>query len=397
MQNGALAEARSVALLLERFWILERSVDIEGADHIIQRRLSGRSLLDPTSPRLGYVQSKFYASGNTTQYIHRDYVVTADGHARAEFFLLAHAGAEDAAEMYFVPASLIAEDFEITPADHSQPGRYCIPGSRLLGNAHYRVADRRDLLNTLGHALHVADFRTNRQFMVWALPSDEPAPVLEPFNEDLDNWWGERSDIHEMIEDVRRTAAKAQGDLLDVVDTLTEIQTTSDPRRAQELAEGLADDYGEHAPLPRGLYDGDFQLALSQVAEVYDHLKQAGLLSSYSNLRASIEQKILAALQTRPTRDRIDRVRLRYHPHSLALESIDVAQAEVADDPPRPLEEPRGGASEVHGFEVAQAGEIVFFFLAGRYAPTLGPDRLPEIMRSQICQRIVELRFPTDS
>jgi hypothetical protein len=103
MQNGALAEARSAALLLERFWILDRSVDIEGADHIIQRRLSGRSLLDPSPPRLGYVQSKFYASEETTQYIHRAYVLTPEGEARGEFFLLAHTGAADAANVYFVP------------------------------------------------------------------------------------------------------------------------------------------------------------------------------------------------------------------------------------------------------------------------------------------------------
>ena len=31
MQNGALGEARTKAFLLDRFWILERSVDIHGA------------------------------------------------------------------------------------------------------------------------------------------------------------------------------------------------------------------------------------------------------------------------------------------------------------------------------------------------------------------------------
>lgn len=396
MQNGALAEARSAALLLERFWILDRSVDIEGADHIIQRRLSGRSLLDPSPPRLGYVQSKFYASEDTTQYIHREYVMTPEGEARSEFFLLAHTGEADAAELYFVPASLIAEDFTITGDGHSKPGRYSIPGRQLLGDTRYCVVDRRALLSSLEHALHAADFRSNRQFMTWALPSDGPAPVLEPFNEDLDNWWGERSDIHDRIERVRRVAAIAQGDLLDIVETLTEIQTTPDPRHAQDLAESVSYEYGEQAPLPRNLFDEDFLLALDQVAKVYDDLKQEGLLSAYKLLRERIEREVEAATRTQPTRDQIDRVKLGYDPDSLRLKSLRVDRAELVDDPPKPLKVSWGERPEVSGFEVARPGTIVFFFLASWYA-LAEPNRLPAMMRSMVCERIIELRSDSDS
>ena len=52
MENGAIAEARTRAILLDRFWVLERSVDIDGADFIIQRRLTGKTLFDPNPPRL---------------------------------------------------------------------------------------------------------------------------------------------------------------------------------------------------------------------------------------------------------------------------------------------------------------------------------------------------------
>lgn len=40
MENGALGEARARAFLMERFWVLERSVDVEDADFLIQRRLA---------------------------------------------------------------------------------------------------------------------------------------------------------------------------------------------------------------------------------------------------------------------------------------------------------------------------------------------------------------------
>ena len=40
MQNGVIGEARTKSFLLDRFWILERSVDIQGADFLIQRRIT---------------------------------------------------------------------------------------------------------------------------------------------------------------------------------------------------------------------------------------------------------------------------------------------------------------------------------------------------------------------
>jgi hypothetical protein len=52
MQNGSIGEARARAFLLDRFWVLERSVDIDGADFIIQRRLTEKTLLDREAPRL---------------------------------------------------------------------------------------------------------------------------------------------------------------------------------------------------------------------------------------------------------------------------------------------------------------------------------------------------------
>jgi hypothetical protein len=88
-ENGVLGEARTRAFLLDRFWILERSVDIEGADLLIQRRYM-RSLLDPKPPRLGVVQVKYYQDGNTTQHVHQDFVIDPHGDARAEFFLICH-------------------------------------------------------------------------------------------------------------------------------------------------------------------------------------------------------------------------------------------------------------------------------------------------------------------
>lgn len=37
-ENGNLGEALAVAVLLKRFWVLDRSVDVDGADYLVQKR-----------------------------------------------------------------------------------------------------------------------------------------------------------------------------------------------------------------------------------------------------------------------------------------------------------------------------------------------------------------------
>lgn len=113
MQNGTIGEARSRAFLLDRFWVLERSVDIDGADFIIQRRLLLQNLLDREAPRLGVVQVKFYGTQQTSHYVHKEYVVDKVGAPRTEFFLLCHSGAEEDQRVFLLTAKEIVDSFAL--------------------------------------------------------------------------------------------------------------------------------------------------------------------------------------------------------------------------------------------------------------------------------------------
>ena len=109
-QNGAIGEARTRSFLLDRFWILERSIDIHGADFIIQRRLTNRNILDRNAPKLGVVQAKFISTSSTYHYIHSEYVVDKDELPREEFFLIIHTGNEEIQQMYFLTTKEITEN-----------------------------------------------------------------------------------------------------------------------------------------------------------------------------------------------------------------------------------------------------------------------------------------------
>lgn len=97
IQNGQLGEARAKALLLNRFWVLERSVDTESADYLIQRRE-----FKINNSCLGIVQVKYLREINRPLYITKEDVVGEDSIPRKDFFLLLFTGNEDNFDIYFL-------------------------------------------------------------------------------------------------------------------------------------------------------------------------------------------------------------------------------------------------------------------------------------------------------
>lgn len=161
MQNGSIGEARTRSFLLDRFWVLERSVDIKGADFIIQRRITSTNLLDKSPPRFGIVQTKFFASPKTTHDIHLGYLTDKDGETRKEFFLVCHTGTEENATTYLLTAEDLLKNFE------QIDGKVKLPGSVVLGSPRYQVQSPNFALDRMERTLALADFAKNRHFLSW--------------------------------------------------------------------------------------------------------------------------------------------------------------------------------------------------------------------------------------
>ena len=125
MEHGAIGEARAKAFLLDRFWVLERSVDIHGADYLIQRRITQSNFLDREPPRLGIVQVKFIQDASTNIHISKNYVVGELGSPHEEFFVLVLSGKEDDESFSLLSAKEIAQSCPLTD------DLYKITGKRL--------------------------------------------------------------------------------------------------------------------------------------------------------------------------------------------------------------------------------------------------------------------------
>lgn len=112
-QNAALGASLTETALLKSFWVLKRSVDINGADFLVQQRENheDRTLDGPMT--FGLVQAKFF-EGNNQVKIARSYV-EYEGNVRPDFFAFLHTlDVQKKESSYFFTASQILSRWNIT-------------------------------------------------------------------------------------------------------------------------------------------------------------------------------------------------------------------------------------------------------------------------------------------
>ncbi|MDB6105353.1 MAG: hypothetical protein JWO52_5352 [Gammaproteobacteria bacterium] len=321
VQNGSIGEARTRAFLLDRFWVLERSVDIDGADFIIERRLTRQTLLDRAPPRFGVVQVKFFASAGTTQYVHEEYVKDPEGKPRSEFFLICHTGDEEEARAFLMTAQDIVDTFEVV-TEGTREGKYRIGGAQLLGSNQFAISNRRRALDRVERALQAADFATNRSFMSWLLPSARlDAAAIDPlYREPIDNNWG---DIPTGFLDLKKTAQRAMFDLEEIHEKLGKIVESTDPEDAFKVLKKVdyecRSGYGWNVSLPDDLFNSDFQQVAREHKEKVTALRSRGLLDAFLGFNETLKNQFamfLAPLMP-IAGDRAHVVSVRYDPETL--------------------------------------------------------------------------------
>lgn len=294
MQNGSLGEIRTKALLMDRFWILERSVDVDGADFIIQRRVTQRNLLDRDAPRLGVVQVKFFETENTTHYIPKIYIVDKENKPRDEFFVICHTGKEDHPKVFFLTAKMVFEDFYTTTINDVE--KYRLPGSIILSTRKYLVDSRKNTLDRIENQLSLADFTKNRQFLSWRLPSSriDASAILPDFKEPLDNWWGA---IPQEFKKLKENAYSAMIKIEEIYYLFKEITEETNPIKAfdyiQDIKYECRDGLGNwRISLPDDIYNEDFERVCHQHLEKVNFLRNEGLLDKFLNIKNILKERV---------------------------------------------------------------------------------------------------------
>jgi hypothetical protein len=326
MENGTIGEARTRSLLLDRFWVLERSVDLEGADFIIMRRHTRRSLLDPVPPRLGFVQVKFFESDNTTAHIHEEYVISPDGKPRPEFFVIAHTGHEAEARMFFLPAEEIVRLFPLKDGDSGRS--FALRGKDMLADAN-RAPSPNVVLDVIERALERADLGHNREFMLWALPStrNDTQPLPERYAAPLPI---ENADLTGSFDDLKSAAEASIFRIDEVREPLVKIANSNDPLEAFSIAEELklqhTGGHGTYISFDPG-YDEESHRHWLAYSELHDFLVEKGLLLAVAELRRRFELKVSESLLS-VIDDRDVCVTIEYGIQDLSVRDISVTRVE---------------------------------------------------------------------
>lgn len=299
MENGGIGEARAKAFLLDRFWVLERSVDVEGADYLVQRRLTAQNFMDRDPPRLAIVQVKFIQDGNTTISIHKSYVCDAKGTPYNEFFLLVFTGREDNEKSYLLSSAEILREFtERIDGDHTL---LSIKGARLLATSNYEVVQKRRALDRIEHALLNADFMSNRQFLssssyIKISPEQIDADLLIP----LDNQYG---DIRKIFFDEKKKLQSTLYDIEEVVEAMQKMLRTTDPEDALRLYKDVIAQHVGGWFGRANIYfscdffnDEDFFETVSKHKGRLAKLRQLGVEGSYFKLLEFFENTVIQRL-----------------------------------------------------------------------------------------------------
>ncbi|KAB2968967.1 hypothetical protein [Zoogloea sp.] len=297
-ENGSIGEARARAFLLERFWLLERSVDKDGADYLIQRRLTTDNFLSRDPPRLGVVQVKFLQDEGTTIYLAPEYVCDKDNRPYSEFFLLVHTGSEDSQRQFLLTAKQITEDFKKSVLKGGEE-KYYIPGAKLLRESTYEILNKRRALDKIEHALNNANFLRNRSYFGGSqYVKIEKHHIDNDYLVPIDNGY---CDFDKEFFEQKKKLQSALFDLEEVTEAIGKILRSTDPIEAFELYEESIEQYigsgGWRSCLSFKsdfFEDEDFISAARNHRARLNKIREFGLEHDYLNLLDEYEQKTVS-------------------------------------------------------------------------------------------------------
>lgn len=295
MEHGAIGEARAKAFLLDRFWVLERSVDIHGADYLIQRQIRQSNFLDRESPRLGIVQVKFIQDRDTSIYIDREYVLDSSGDPYDEFFVLVLSGKEDDESAFLLSGREVAA----CPTKKGEPNLYRVSGKRLLEEGAFRITNKKRALDRIEHALKNADFLKNRRFLS-ASSYFKPSPdnIDHDYLLPLDNGY---ADIRQSFFEEKEKLQSTLFELEELTEAMQEILRSTDPEVAQRVFEEKIGDYLGRGGLGTEIQvrceafdDEDFLTAVKNHKQRLAKLWELGLTDAYFDLMKVVEREVVS-------------------------------------------------------------------------------------------------------
>lgn len=352
MEHGVIGESRARAFLLDRFWVLERSVDIHGADYLIQRRLTDMNFLDRDPPRLGIIQVKFIQDDSTNVYIKKQYVLSESGIPHEEFFLLVHTGREDKERRFLLSAKDISAACPLGIGENE--GLYRLTGKRLIEGGEFEITSKTRALDRIEHALKNAEFFKNRKFIGTSQYLKlSPDHIEHDFLLPLENNYG---DIQKLFFDEKKKLQRTLFELEEITEAMGRILRTTDPQEAFQIFESEVGihigngGYGDQIIMRCDAFrDEDFLEVVKDHKRRIAKLKELGLAEPYFDLLATIEKSVVSEVAKLGAIGASDivKVTVEYAPKTLMKLRVTVKPSSRESDTPN-VKESMAGRHVIH-------------------------------------------------
>lgn len=293
MENGSVGEARTRAFLLDQFWILERSVDVDGADFLVQVKPNQQTLLSGTVAKFGRVQSKFVQDANTVIKIKRTYLLKDDDTTRTDFFLIVNTGSAGAQKMYFLTADQIVDEYKT----NSKRGEYHL---RIDTNSDlYLIKDPLHTLQLIEKSINDTNFYENRAnlFPELAIVQANLDDIEPDYKIDIKHNLGLTSSIPEFFVEKKKEALELMNVIIEAYQALRSFIFSTDPMAAAVIAEEIARNYsGIFGSSAQNLFDSNLYHIPRHHLDVVSTLRDDNALESYIESCKAIESAMTGFL-----------------------------------------------------------------------------------------------------
>jgi len=281
--NGSIGEARTKSFLIDRFWILERSVDIDGADFIIQRKLTNKTILDTVPPRFGIIQAKFSQDHRTWHSIRKQYVIDKNQNPHNEFFLIVNIGFEELQQMCLLSAKDIVENSSVYDAD-----MFKISTSKIIDK--FLIRNKKYALDYIENGIQCAEFYKNRTLIFNKLHPIEPDfDAIHPdYKRDIAYCDG---NIPELFKEYKEKAYSIVCELEKMHEILLKFIEEIDPIKACYFAEKFDYHFRDSIKIPQ-IFDKDFYLKSKRHIEQINLLKNDGILEDFLSIKNIIMNQV---------------------------------------------------------------------------------------------------------
>jgi len=380
-QNSSIGEIRTKSFLMDRFWVLERSVDIHGADFIIQRRLYEKNILDDQPTRFGVVQSKFSQNDRTNHNVKKEYILDKENKPRNEFFLIIHSGDEEVHKMFLLTSEDIVENFSL-----NENNEFPIITNRVFSSSKYQIFNRKLALDRIENSIQCAEFYKNRLYVFSKLSSSIPDfdAILPEYKENIEHWFGT---VPEVFKEQKQKALEVVLQIEEVHKLYVEFLESVDPLEACCIAEKIEHEFGDYINLP-DVFSKDFYYGARNHKKMVENMRNDGALDNYISARKTITNEINLFMQSQQKytidNDTFHEITVKYDPANLSFILLTNSLSQIPEN---------NGHKDFYKFLVAKDGYIVLSWNIGLQFIHDGYVSMNGCCVNEIMERIYALKY----